>query len=79
MYDDCFAKMEIKKCGVLKKMLCQNGKCTFFAYRQEGRTTAGRRLRSKRTESTKKQYKVEQEKYPHRDKIAGGGDKNGIQ
>ncbi len=26
---------------------------------------------------TKKQYEVEQEKYPHRDKIAGGGDKNG--
>ena len=57
MYDDCFAKMGIKKCGVLKQMLCQNGKCPFF--------------------KTKKQYKAEQEKYPHRDKIADGGNKNG--
>lgn len=59
MYDDCFAKIQIKKCRVLKQMLCKNGECPFY--------------------KTKKQYEVEQEKYPHRDKITDGGDKNGIQ
>ena len=34
MYEDCFAKSGIK-CGVLKEMLCQTGKCSFYKTAQQ--------------------------------------------
>lgn len=34
MYDDCFARLELR-CGVLKEMLCKHGSCPFYKPKEQ--------------------------------------------